>query len=380
MAEIKVNDLPVMSTSTLTGNDHFIVIDDDKARLMTVSDFQTWMKANVQGEKGEQGVAGRNGTNGTNGTNGANGKSAYDIAVSNGYVGSESDWIKSVQGEKGDTGATGAKGNNGYSPVYQLVTNSNGTFIQITDWVGGDGTKPATGYLSSNGVVSNINNATNIRGDKGDQGLQGVQGNDGKQGTQGIQGVQGYSAYDVAVQQGYSGTQQEWLKSLVGKPVQTINVSSTGVVKITDSSGTVFTSNTPEKETGFLVFSDSSYTQTSPLNLVSKTETALNNDATQSYKQTKNTLFKSPNTLVSSVGSYYRVITEFTCTKDATFKFKIKNGDEVVFDVLDNYVAGEVHFELDYFIKNSTDELKLFIESDVDNSIYGIKQTIVQYI
>ena len=36
------------------------------------------------------------------------GKSAYDIAVENGFAGTEAEWLESLKGDKGDTGAQGA--------------------------------------------------------------------------------------------------------------------------------------------------------------------------------------------------------------------------------------------------------------------------------
>ena len=44
---------------------------------------------------------------------GAEGKSAYQIAVENGFSGSEEDWLLSLKGEAGKTGATGASGPQG---------------------------------------------------------------------------------------------------------------------------------------------------------------------------------------------------------------------------------------------------------------------------
>lgn len=70
------------------------------------------------------------------------GKSAYDIAVDNGFSGTVEEWLASLKGDTGATGATGVKG--------------------------------ATGAA----------------------------GKDGK------------SAYELAVQQGFSGTLDEWLASL----------------------------------------------------------------------------------------------------------------------------------------------------------------------
>jgi len=47
--------------------------------------------------------------------NGENGKSAYELAVENGYGGTLDEWLDSIKGEKGDTGAQGEKGDKGDS-------------------------------------------------------------------------------------------------------------------------------------------------------------------------------------------------------------------------------------------------------------------------
>ena len=41
------------------------------------------------------------------------GKSAYEIAVEHGFVGSEEEWLESLKGEKGDTGPQGPPGADG---------------------------------------------------------------------------------------------------------------------------------------------------------------------------------------------------------------------------------------------------------------------------
>lgn len=55
------------------------------------------------------------------------------------------------------------------------------------------------------------------KGDKGDKGDQGEQGPRGNTGPAGDQGEQGLSAYEVAVQGGFEGDQEEWLASLQGE-------------------------------------------------------------------------------------------------------------------------------------------------------------------
>ena len=65
----------------------------------------------AQGERGLQGVAGARGAKGDTGeagAKGADGKSAYEVAVSNGFVGNEAAWLESLKGEKGDPGSGGS--------------------------------------------------------------------------------------------------------------------------------------------------------------------------------------------------------------------------------------------------------------------------------
>jgi hypothetical protein len=60
-------------------------------------------------------------------------------------------------------------------------------------------------------LVVDIN--TNPVAIKGDTGVQGIQGIQGEQGIQGIQGEEGLSAYEVAVTNGFTGTEQEWVSN-----------------------------------------------------------------------------------------------------------------------------------------------------------------------
>ena len=67
-----------------------------------------------QGLKGDKGDTGNPGTNGTNGTDG---DSAYQVAVNNGFVGTEQQWLESLVGETGAQGAPGLPGTNGTDGV-----------------------------------------------------------------------------------------------------------------------------------------------------------------------------------------------------------------------------------------------------------------------
>jgi hypothetical protein len=74
------------------------------------------------------------------------------------------------KGDKGDTGDTGPKGDTGnsaWTPVYTAVADGERRVLRIDDWTGGQGTKPATGYLGVSGIVATIGDALDIRGAPG---------------------------------------------------------------------------------------------------------------------------------------------------------------------------------------------------------------------
>lgn len=58
----------------------------------------------IPGIQGERGADGAKGDQGERGADGAPGKSAYDIALEEGFTGSKQDWLNSLKGEKGDMG------------------------------------------------------------------------------------------------------------------------------------------------------------------------------------------------------------------------------------------------------------------------------------
>ena len=93
-----------------------------------------------KGEQGLQGIQGEKGDKGDTGEKGSDGKSAYEIWLSLGNSGTETDFINSIKGEKGDRGEQGLQGVQGE------------------------------------------------KGDRGEQGLQGVQGEKGEKGSDGADG------------------------------------------------------------------------------------------------------------------------------------------------------------------------------------------------
>ena len=102
-----------------------ITISEEGIMTINYSDSTSEEVGNVKGPKGDTGEVGNNGL------------SAYEIAVKNGYIGTEPEWLSSLKGDTGETGATGPQG---------------------------------------------------IQGEKGDVGEQGPQGIQGEQGPQGEKG------------------------------------------------------------------------------------------------------------------------------------------------------------------------------------------------
>lgn len=95
--------------------------------------------------------------NGTNGKDGENGLSAYELAVQQGFTGSLAEWLNSLKGADGKDGVDGKDG------------------------------------------------------------ADGLNGKDGADARNGNDGKNGLSAYEIALKNGFIGTESEWLDSLKGK-------------------------------------------------------------------------------------------------------------------------------------------------------------------
>ncbi len=140
-------------------------------------------------------------------TQGAAGESAYDLAVANGFTGTETEWLDSLVGATGATGATGPTGPTG-----------------ATGATGPKGDKGDTGD-------------TGPAGPTGATGPTGPTGATGATGPAGADGADGASAYEVAVANGFTGTEAEWLDSLVGPTGATGATGPTGPTGATGATG-----------------------------------------------------------------------------------------------------------------------------------------------
>ena len=148
-------------------------------------EYEDFTPEQLEGLRGPQGIQGEKGDTGERGPQG----------------------VQGIQGERGPQGEQGIQGERGAAFTYDDFTDSQLEALR--------GPKGETGMTGPKGAKGD-------KGDKGDTGArgpQGVQGNTGPQGVQGNTGPQGddgKSAYQVALDNGFEGTEAEWLESLKG--------------------------------------------------------------------------------------------------------------------------------------------------------------------
>lgn len=97
----------------IKGVDYFDGEKGDKGDPFTYDDFTPEQLASLKGDKGDKGDNGIDGKDGADGHtpvkgidyfDGVNGKSAYQIAVDNGFIGTEAEWLASLRGADGKDG------------------------------------------------------------------------------------------------------------------------------------------------------------------------------------------------------------------------------------------------------------------------------------
>lgn len=88
------------------------------------------------------------------------------------------DWINVTPVVTGD--GSGESGDDGWTPIFSVVSDDTRRVLQVTDWTGGGGTKPATGqYVGAAGLVAAVADAVDIRGPVGTPGGAGTAGSHG---------------------------------------------------------------------------------------------------------------------------------------------------------------------------------------------------------
>ncbi|XWY20035.1 hypothetical protein ACNGTO_02995 [Bisgaard Taxon 45] len=140
-----------------------------------------------QGIQGPKGEPGERGPQGIQGPQGDRGKDLFELARESGFQGSLTDYLNNVQiikGDKGEPGDTGPIGPAG-----------------PTGPIGPRGEAGPAGAMGPTGAT-------------GPAGAVGPKGDTGPIGPAGPAGLAGKSAYQSARDNGFSGTEQEWVASL----------------------------------------------------------------------------------------------------------------------------------------------------------------------
>ena len=118
------------------------------------------------------------------------GKSAYDIAVMNGFEGTEQEWLESLKGREGDTGADGTGLYRGTIVADEDSASSDETdIVETIDKPDGKSFIVGDMVLDKNGIIwrifdkkGHVTVVTSTKGKQGEQGEQGIQGAKGDKG------------------------------------------------------------------------------------------------------------------------------------------------------------------------------------------------------
>ncbi len=193
----------------------------------------------AQGLTGSIGANGPQGIQGNTGLTGAEGKSAYELAVMNGFVGTSIDFIASLKGVNGNTGAQGINGLTGSTGA----TGSQGLIgltgaTGLTGAVGSQGPQGASGTAGTNGS-NGVDGAIGLTGPQGVIGLTGAIGSQGVIGNTGLQGITGFTgATGGQGIQGASGTAgTNGATGPIGPQGDIGNTGSQGVIGLTGPIG-----------------------------------------------------------------------------------------------------------------------------------------------
>lgn len=151
---------------------------------------------------------------------GFNGDSAYEVAVKNGFEGTEEEWLASLKGEQGDAFSIVAS----FSSVEAMNDGYNNDNVAIGKFVIINSNDEDNGKVYQKGenqytyitcMIGKGESAYEVAVKNGFEGTE-EEWLASLKGEQGDVGIQGKSAYDIAVEQGYMYGPEVWLASLVG--------------------------------------------------------------------------------------------------------------------------------------------------------------------
>ena len=141
------------------------------------------------------------------------GDSAYAVAVKNGYVGTEDDWLASLGGTITDIKAISLEA--GSAPSATLGGTPRNRVINLGIPKGEKGKEGTQGIPGPTGLSAyDVAVANGFNGTKTDW-LLTIKGAKGDVGPEGPKGEEGKSTYELSVDYGYSGSEREWLSGLI---------------------------------------------------------------------------------------------------------------------------------------------------------------------
>ena len=261
-----------------------------KAQGQTPLSYEQWLlsirgEKGDQGEQGEQGEAGPQGPQGEKGEDGLDGLTPFIGENGNWWIGDIDTGISASgevgpqgpQGEQGEVGPQGPQGEQGETGPQGPQGEQGEVGPQ-----GPQGEQGETGPQGPQGEQGEVGpqgpqgeqGETGPQGEKGDQGEQGPQG---EQGDQGEKGEDGKSAYQIWLDAGNTGTEEDflaWLKGAQGDKgdkgdqgnqgdkgeqgvgIEKVEFDENGNLLITFTDGTTQTVVMPEKEEHVHTFGD----------------------------------------------------------------------------------------------------------------------------
>ena len=154
------------------------------------SAYETWL--DIPGNAGKteaefiESIRGPRGNDGTNGLKGDDGDSAYQVAVRDGFVGTEIQWFASLKGDQGIQG------------IPALAFEIKGTLTNVSQ-LPRPGNPAEAYYVNKDLYVWIVDDVTPANSD-----------------YQNFGSMNGASAYEIAVADGFVGTEAQWLTSLKG--------------------------------------------------------------------------------------------------------------------------------------------------------------------
>ena len=228
----QILDIDILETSDTISNPVCSVNNEDQKITLIRENEAGVMQYSLDGLNWRSAVAG------------SQGMSAYECAVKLGFDGTEEEWITSLQGEDGEPGpagalqiyrvfktATEACNRRCEIPKGQLIAVTNEDYENIdTMLFVRTSDDPCTCHCPDGGCDADCHCSDNVNNVDEEYHIDGYKylgfltmGPEGKPGNPGEPGKDGKSAYEMAVDGGYAGTENEFIANLARSGIAVTN-------------------------------------------------------------------------------------------------------------------------------------------------------------